>query len=509
MDIRVNDLKKYIRENTRADNVSGINYIDPKGYESTLEAKQNYVVYGRRGAGKSSLLKTLDSKYFYISRINIEDYKDISFPNILIKILIEFYSQSIQTIEEDFRFWQFKRKGIAKRLKTKINNEITDLSAKLTIADNAEKKIRQKKKSKDSAKAGASVGDVGLSAKIQDESQLETEETKNYDKLSDLKLHLDKHKKTVKEITEFASTKPVYLILDDLYFMTKDLQPLIVDYLHRLTKGNDFYLKIGTIKHRSKLYSQNEGKYVGMEHNADIYSIDLDYTLDKWNELKQFMQDLIREAIQSSKCHLDFDDLMSIFNANSFNQLCMASGGVPRDFLVLLTKCLDLLNDNKNSITVTDVRDIAITNYKDKVKSLSRDSTTESEILEMYIQYIVEKIYKEKRTNIFLIDNIHLENNLQVKQAIRELIDLRFLHLVDNNTSKSSSDGRKYSAIMLDTSLYDNSRPRNFTEVLPGVTDDKGRKDEIRSRPRINVSDIEEFVKINTSSAKLIISEEK
>ncbi len=506
MDLRLNTLKQYIRENTRADNVSGIKFIDPRGYEDVLNSKQNYVVHGRRGAGKSSLLKTLKDGSNFTVHVNIEDIKDISFPNILLKLLLDFLSQIDSQFRNDVRWWQFSRKSRFKTISNELNQLREEYEEMISSPDSFEEETRTKRKSKDRLKAKGKVPGASVQGRIEDESENETKGTYNYDKLDDLKISINKIKIVIEKLTNFANPKAIFLVLDDLYFAKKEVQPSIVDYFHRLSKGNDFYLKIGTIKHRSRLYSQNQGNYIGMELNADIYEIDLDYTLDKWNELKLFMQQLLEEAITESKCGLNIDEVMSSFSDNSFNQLCVASGGVPRDFLVLFLKTIELLTESKSRISVPDVRQIAISNYSSKSKALIRDSDEESEILETYLRFIVESIFKNKRTNIFLLDNIYLENNNQVKQAIRELVDLRFLHLVDSNTSKAPSDGRRYSAYMLDTSLYENSRPRDFKEIIPGLKDERSRQDDIRSRPRVNIAEMEEYVKEKCNNKQLELS---
>jgi hypothetical protein len=75
-------------------------------------------------------------------------------------------------------------------------------------------------------------------------------------------------------------------------------------------------------------------------------------------------------------------------------------------------------------------------------------------------------------------------------QAIKELVDLRFLHLVNPNTSASNSDGTRYSAYMLDIGLFPNSNPRGFQQVEPGQKDEHHREDKIRSAPKL---DLERF----------------
>ena len=85
-----------------------------------------------------------------------------------------------------------------------------------------------------------------------------------------------------------------------------------------------------------------------------------------------------------------------------------------------------------------------------------------------------------------------LERDEEIKNLIRELIDLRFLHIIDNNTSAAPSDGKRYSAYLLDVSLYTNGRPRNFKEVKPDL---KIQRDDIRSSPRITITNLKEIIK--------------
>lgn len=87
---KLRKLSIHIDENLRADSRSGIGYVDPKGNKSRLESNQNHVVFGRRGSGKTTLLNQIEErKDLIISRIDLEDFKEISFPNILLHILKE------------------------------------------------------------------------------------------------------------------------------------------------------------------------------------------------------------------------------------------------------------------------------------------------------------------------------------------------------------------------------------------------------------------------------------
>lgn len=58
----LNKVLKYIEENIRVTNQTTIEYLDPKGHIERLNSKQNQIIFGRRGSGKSLLLKSLKEK---------------------------------------------------------------------------------------------------------------------------------------------------------------------------------------------------------------------------------------------------------------------------------------------------------------------------------------------------------------------------------------------------------------------------------------------------------------
>jgi len=270
--------------------------------------------------------------------------------------------------------------------------------------------------------------------------------------------------------------------MDDLYFVPKDTQPELVDYFHRLTKGTTLFIKLASIKYRSKVYRRTKASYVGVELGHDIFEIDMDYTLDNFDDLQSFMRQILNKAIEQSKAHIEIDQL---FAGDGFSQLCLASGGVPRDFLSLFVSLSN--RSSGQPIGKIQVNDAAIANANSKYESMKRDSGNEDAILDECLAVIKSFVYEEKRTNAFLVAKEDLEKNTFGRQAIRELVDLRLIHLVDHNTSKAPSDGRRYEAYILDVGLYDNSRPRNFSQIEPGQKDDKARKDSLRASPVVEL----------------------
>src|SRR5690606_28314647 len=298
-------------------------------------------------------------------------------------------------------------------------------------------------------------------------------------------------KEDLRIVSKAHGDQHAFLALDDLDFVHKEMQPLFVDFFHRIARGRNLHIKIATIKHRRLPHPERNGAYIGMESGHDIHDIDMDYSLDKFDELKTFMQSLLEHAAASTKININFD---SLFTGDAFSQLCLASGGVPRDFLSLFLKLADSNLKSGSKIGKIDVTDAAINNIPSKMHNFSLDSGSESDIFEDFLNSIKSYVYREKRTNAFLASKEDLENYKQARQTIRELADMRLLHLIDNNTSCAPSDGRRYEAYILDVSLYDNSRPRNFSQLEPGATDNRSRRDKMRASSRIDLKKLQESV---------------
>jgi len=94
-------LIRYLEENLRASSIAGLDYIDPRDFTNRFLSKQNHVIFGRRGAGKSMLIKSIMDKPDFINiSINLEDLKDISFPNIIIKVMQEAYEKIVEEIDK-------------------------------------------------------------------------------------------------------------------------------------------------------------------------------------------------------------------------------------------------------------------------------------------------------------------------------------------------------------------------------------------------------------------------
>lgn len=487
----LNKVLRYIEENIRVTDQTTIEYLDPKGHIDRLESKQNQIIFGRRGSGKSLLLKSLKASATnkIMISINLDDYKDISFPDSIIQVLRVVIKQLKNSLDSSYKWIQFKRRFKTKKIIRSLDKYLKQLEERLNNPDLYEESSKNKYGSKISGEASSGYGTS--TAKIGSELTEESEASRTIkiDKLNILRNELTDFKDLIQKTSECLD-KDIFLILDDFYFIRKADQPYFADFFHRISKNTRLYLKIASIKHRTSLYTQGE-TYIGMEIKHDGQSLNLDYNFESFNSLVSFMKDLLNNINRIVDVNIDYEKL---FSENGFRFLCLASGGVPRDFFSLFIDLGNKIINGQSGISKPMVIETSIENLPNKLEAFKTDSQDEKEILEHYLQYIRIEIVENKRWNSFLISNSEVLKYPQINQAIKELVDLRLIHLANSNTSSAPSDGTRYSAYLVDVGLFPNANPRNFKQVEPGQKDDDGREDKIRSSPKLNLEIFNEYI---------------
>lgn len=474
--IEIKKLTTYIEENLRSSQTKGLQFVDTRNFLTRLCLRQNHVIYGRRGAGKSTLVKEPQKiQGFICTYINVEDFKAITLPNVTIKILIELFANLKKELgDKKFLFIKLNKKTIKE-----IDDVLQTLESYLYEPDEEIQSVNTTENISENISANVNSKFGGIAAASEHDKRKEVRRTIGLSKSDFLKKELSQYKKLIIKISKSLPQKIILLILDDLYFIEPNQQPELIDHFHILTKDTNLNIKIATIRHRSILYKRDKNQTIGAEPAHDIFEIDMDYTLSNFSEMKEFMRKLLLTAIKESNAKINIDD---IFTGDAFSQLCLASGGVPRDFLLLFLTLANNLPANR-LVRKTDVTKAAIHNIKSKKDSMKKDTNYETELLERYLNQIIKYVYINKRTNCFLISKEGLETNTQLNLLVHELVDLRFLHVINDNTSKAPSDGRFYEAFIIDLGLYDTALPRNFKQIDPGQRDERSRQDALRASP--------------------------
>jgi len=488
----VQALEVSIEEATRSTEEGVKRFIEPaQGTLSRALAKRPHIVFGRRGSGKSSLLRkavadlTVDRRP--IAFVDLESFKGHSYPDVLISILIQTLERFAQWLDtaavnpaNKTSFWQKlfgnapKRRPFDKKktkdLADRLRAEVADLKRVLLEEDEIATEVRnvrsESAEQSVAASAKLAAGQSELRGKANSgsarSSEDERRETFTRSKLDLLHRRIIEYQKIFRDLSSLSGGDS-YLVLDDLYHIRKADQARVIDYFHRLGKSANLWIKIGTIRHRSSWYVNGDPP-LGMKIGDDGDEIDLDLTLEKYQQAKDFLSRILRSFFDAA--NLKIDDILT---DGALDRLVLASGGVARDFLGIFRRSISVAR-NRNSgargpkIGVEDVNAAAGEYDQYKREELSRDTFQEDEQpIEEEFAKIREFCLDSANANCFLVDK---DAPQALSNRIEELTDLRLVHKVRSRVTISSRPGKLFEAYMLDVSQYTASRKKRELEII-------------------------------------------
>lgn len=482
----VDDLLILCEEVMRATPEGAHRFIEPApGVLAKAKAKQHNIVFGRRGSGKSSLLRkaaadlTLDRRP--IAFVDMETFKGHSYPDVLISVLIKsleefkkWLDEAATTPSNKTTFWRRlfgtapKRPPFNKTKTAEIANSlqmiIDDLQTQLRNPETSSRQSTIKTDTSDNVEIaskieGASLGvKANVSGKAGNKNSHTTEEQSTYvsHKVEYLHQNILRFQKFFTSLSTI-SDGPAFLILDDLYHIRRSDQAKVIDYFHRIGKGNGMWLKIGTIKHRSQWY-QHSDPPMGMKLGDDAKEINLDISLEKFETLHEFLKKILTN-LMSETPPITIKDLL---NPTAIDRLIIASGGVVRDFIGIFSGAIAQArergpdNHRGPKIGAEDIN-LATGDYDSfKREEFKLDTDEDREVLVQDFNNLVNFCTTKSKCNVFLISQ---DLKGPVRDSLDQLIDLRLVHPVKSRvTLKKGAAGELFEAYMLDLSQYSASR---------------------------------------------------
>jgi hypothetical protein len=482
----VDELLVLCEEVTRATPEGAKRFIEPApSVLSRAKSKQHHMIFGRRGSGKSSLLRksvadfTVDRRP--IAFVDMETFKGHTYPDVLISVLIKSLQEFNKWLVEAATapaskksFWlkifQAKparapfNKNKTAELSDALKRLIKDLEDQLREPESSEKQ-KTKKKSGDqtselNAEADGGIPGASIKAKanIAVKDSEETEEQSKYvsHKVEYLHQNILRFKEFFLQLS-VLSDGAAFLILDDLYHIRRSDQAKVIDYFHRMAKGCNLWLKIGTIKHRTQWYEHSDPP-IGVKLGDDAKEINLDISLEKYGTLRDFLRKILTNLLDETPPLT----ISGLLNPTAIDRLIIASGGVTRDFIGIFANSINQARNRDKShhrgpkIGAEDVN-LATGDYSPlKQEEFKLDTDSERKILEDEFKSLVDFCTETSKCNVFLVSQKLVG---PVRESIDQLIDLRLVHPVKSRvTLKKGASGELFEAYMLDLSQYTAAR---------------------------------------------------
>lgn len=466
---QVTNFLVHLQEATRANpNRDATVYIPVSGGE-VAKANYHHFVFGQRGAGKSSLLRHLESEVKDATRISAwldqEIFSNLSYPDVLVSAVSLVFESTLEAIlahekltaKKDTRWQKLLilikfRSPTAKMssLALELSQAVEELQ-KLKFAP-IDRKIEWTHAAEKSKTRGGKVGgtlpvlawqaSLDKSSATRDATTMKetTEGTKDQ--------YLERSLTIYRGILARASNElgGGFIFVDDLYQIRRSDQALVLGYMHRLVKDTELWLKIGSIRYSTEPFINGDPPR-GMQIGHDAHEIALDRGMRHLQSTQVFLEKIMLKLCLTAK--VDFNDLFTI---DARKRLVMAAGGVARDYLRITSAAiLEARNRGVTSktgshrVTVEDVNKGAGTLASSKLDELKKDEPEDSQALTRLVQDLTE-FCRRTKCAYFLVST----EEQSLSTQINKLQHLRFTHLVAESETIRDRGSQRFNVWLLD-----------------------------------------------------------
>ena len=453
-------------------------FVNVGPLQALLQSKDNQVLFGRRGTGKTHALTYLaestrqtDSQAIFVDLRNIGSsgglYADSALSiaergtRLLIDVLEAVHSELVDIGLEGS--YSSGTEGDA----LPLLDQLADAISEVRVSGSVEREHTGAREFSEEATVKADVAKSGITMSGSS-AEKRTESASVRIKESGAASHTVRFgavANLVPRIIKALGIKRLWILLDEWSSLPLDLQPFLADLLRRsLMTTPQITLKIAAIEERSSFYSHGEtpGSGIGMEVGADIAA---DVNLDDFMVFEQdearaiaFFSELLHKHVsailrdRSDEASFKGVDvpvdrnsfIKSTFTqASSFAELVRAAEGVPRDAINVAFLAAQSADSDKISVPV--IRQAAQTWYnRDKQKDIA-----EHEKALGLLHWIIDEVIKQKRAKAFMLE----QGRPTQDPLIRLLYDARILHIIRKGIAHKDTPGR-YNAYALDYGCY-------------------------------------------------------
>lgn len=449
-------------------------YVDV-GLLPQLHNRNHQIFYGRRGTGKTHVMKVLERGFLDDQDLTVvyidcrtlgstTQFADQSLPMgrrclaLFRDFLLAIYHALLEHIIEVPSAHANDALEEADRLASLITEPLTTLRAERLVTEESDARA-----SSDGMTAGFSAKSASLEAKVEagltdSREQIERQNTE-YSVDTDDKIILPELHRHLKRVLDLAKTNLVILV-DEWSSLPADVQPYLAEFLKRgVLPLNEATMKISALEYRCRFSSHTENGLIGFELGADIATApDLDdyYVFDRNpDQITDVYADVLFRHLSSE---LEEGYLGSRYNVKSGRQLASrlfteratcaelarACEGVVRDLINIFTKAFfDSQRRGRDSIDKSAVVDSARQWFEqDKAQYLDDE-------LQGVLRRIVDDVIGKRRARSFL-----LPRELEREPVVQRLFDARVIHHMQRGYADKDNPGVRYNIYSIDYGTY-------------------------------------------------------
>ena len=415
-DSRVNNLIEILNSRSRtSEKQPSLRYFPDSAQTIAVAiSRRHHLIFGRRGVGKTALMleakRIIENRGSSVFWINVQTLRSLN-------ALAAFLTTA-------GRLCELCVVSLERRNKSPRN---------LLKANNLYEKIQKILNSRN-----LSIGDIGL---------------------------LIPELQELLKFTAEISQQDLYVFLDDFHYLGINEQPKFLDMLHAITRDNPVWIKAAAIRHQSRWFTDNPP--TGLQTGHDAVEINLDVTLEQPSRARVFLTNILTSYAEESQLARVTD----VISGPAIDRLVLASGGVPRDFLVLGAAAIEVARQRANAkiVGIQDVNEAAGKIAGVKIQELEEDAASsvgKADSRRATLTALKRFLLDDKHVTFFRIDFRDKETRQEEYELLQSLMDLRLIHLIHASLSDEHHGGQRSEVYMLDLSQFSATRFRRKLRVL-------------------------------------------
>ncbi|MGE3066875.1 MAG: ATP-binding protein [Hyphomicrobiaceae bacterium] len=257
----------------------------------------------------------------------------------------------------------------------------------------------------------------------------------------------------------------LYIFLDDFHYLGIEDQPKFLDLLHGMTRDTASWIKLAGIRNQCRVFQSDPP--IGMQIGHDAAVIPLDITLEDPQKARQFLSDVLETYLTAA----GIPNRSGVLSGGALDRLVLASAGVPRDFLILTGRSIQIARQRENAriVGTQDVNEAAGEAGAQKLSELEDDAasaTGRAQIRLKAMDLVRSFAIQEHHHSFFRINFRDKAERAEEYALLQSLMDLRMIHLVKGSLSEAHEAGEKSEVYMIDLSEYSGSRLKKDISVI-------------------------------------------
>lgn len=457
----------------------------------------NQIIYGRRGTGKTHILRVLASALrmndanavVYIDARTLGSTNQFTDTNVSLKqrclaLFRDVFVEMHITLLNHIVYQPSATAGLALESLDELSKVMLEPVTRYTPETVVSRSLN---KATDQDSAGVSINiQNGPSLKLEgtSNSSVEKEGTTSFRAQSDDKVMFPDVVNLLADVLQKTQAR-LFILLDEWSSIPIELQPYLAEFIRRgFLPCPDVVIKIASLEYRSNfVLRQSSGGIVGFELGADISTaVDIDdyYVYDRNTaRVTSAFSDMLYKHID---IEMPEDHMASNYGIKSgselaskmftskivFEELVRASEGVARDLINIFNKAF--FDAQRRDVSKIDRK--AILEGARQWFEQDKENSLDIE-LRKALKKIVEEVIGHRRARSFM-----LPRELEKNSIVQRLFDARVLHLMQRGYADKDNPGTRYNIYTLDYGTYvdlinTSRQPEiNFMDGDAGSSDD-------------------------------------